>query len=109
MDRSLDEIAAEMHSAQVEDPLSSRQAYKEGAFIGAEHSVHKRSSSNSRRYAPYPEPHSLNREDSGRPFFRKTTRGIGEGNLEPTDRLFVGNISFTTSWQTLKGHMRRGN
>ena len=108
MDRSLDEIAAEMHSAQAANPFSS-QVYEERAFVGAEHSRQSslgRSSASSRRYAPYPEPYSLDREDSGRLFSRKSLQA--GSSSEPTSRLFVGNISFSTSWQTLKEHMRRG-
>lgn len=107
MDRSLDEIAAEMHSAQADNPFSSK-VYEERAFVGAEHGHgHGRSSSSSRRYAPYPEPYSLDREDSGRLFSWKTAQAESSSS-EPTSRVFVGNINFSTSWQTLKEHMRRG-
>lgn len=109
MDRSLDEIAAEMHSAQADNPFSS-QVYEERTFVGAEHSHgHGRSSSSSRRYAPYPEPFSLDREDSGRLFSRKSTQaGSSTFITDSTNRVFVANISFSMSWQKLKEHMRRG-
>ena len=108
MDRSLDEIAAEMHSAQADNPFSS-QVYEERAFVGAEHSLgHGRSSASSRRYAPYPEPYSLDREDSGRLSSRKSAQA-GSSSSDLTYRLFVANISFSTSWQRLKEHMRRGS
>ena len=107
MDRSLDEIAAEMHSAQADNPFS-QVLYEERAYVGAEHTTQR--SSNSRRYAPYPEPYSLalEREDSGRLFSRKAYQVV-TGSSEPTNRLFVGNLNFSTSWQTLKEHMRRGS
>ena len=105
MDRSLDEIAAEMHSAQAENAFSS-QAYEERMFVGAEHSLgHGRPSASSRRYAPYPS--SVDREDSGRLFSRKSAQPESSSS-NSINRLFVANISFSTSWQRLKEHMRRG-
>ena len=105
MDRSLDEIAAEMHSAQADNAFSS-QAYEERTFVGAEHSLgHGRSSASSRRYAPYPS--LVDREDSGRLFSRKSAQPESSSS-DSTNRLFVANISFSTSWQRLKEHMRRG-
>ena len=105
MDRSLDEIAAEMHSAQADNAFSS-QVYEERTFVGAEHSLgHGRSSASSRRYAPYPS--LVDREDSARLFSRKSAQPESS-NSDSTNRLFVANISFSTSWQRLKEHMRRG-
>ncbi len=105
MDRSLDEIAAEMHSAQADDSFSS-QAYEERAFVGAEDSLgHGRSSASSRRYAPYP---SVDREDSGSRLFSRKSAQAGSSSSDSTKRLFVANISFSISWQRLKEHMRRG-
>ena len=103
MDRSLDEIAAEMHSAQADNPFSS-QVYEERVFMGAEHNG--RSSASSRRYAPYPRP-SVEREDSGGLFSRKSSQ-VESSSPDSTSRVFVANISYSLSWQKLKEHMRRG-
>lgn len=107
MDRSLDEIAAEMHSEQLHNPFS--QAYEERAFVGAEPPFQR--SSNSRRYAPYPDvrngTNSREREESGGPLSLMAGHSM-TGSNEATNRLFVGNLSYSTTWQTLKEHMRRG-
>ena len=124
MDRSLDEIAAEMHSEQYHSPFG--QAYSEKAFLGAESSYQR--SSNSKRYAPYPNvgSGSYSREsdeelvsrshiresetadDLGRPFSFSAARQIVTSSLDAAKRLFVGNLSYSTTWQNLKEHMRRG-
>lgn len=109
MDRSLDEIAAEMHSEQSQNPFG--QVYKERAFVGAEPSFQR--SSNSRRYAPYPDIStgsysSLERdEDLSRPLSQSASQ-VSMSSSDANARLFVGNLSYKTSWQALKEHMRRG-
>ena len=109
MDRSLDEIAAEMHSEQAQNPFG--KVYKERTFVGAEPSSQR--SSNSRRYAPYPDisssMHSMleKEEDLSRPLTLNTDL-ISTGSSGGNTRVFVGNLSYKTSWQALKEHMRRG-
>ena len=109
MDRSLDEIAAEMHSEQAQNPFG--QVYKERVFVGAEPSFQR--SSNSRKYTPYPDISSgacssLERdEDLSRPLSQSASH-VSTGSSDANTRLFVGNLSYKTSWQTLKEHMRRG-
>lgn len=100
MDRSLDEIAAEMNSGQGSSSVPFGQGYEGRDYIGAP--IKGASSSSSRRSAPY----STSSRDRGRDRRR-------EGSLEREDtrnnnRIFVANLSYGTTWQMLKDHMRRG-
>ena len=122
MDRSLDEIAAEMHSGKSANPFG--QAYTEKAFVGAEHTYQK--SSISRRYTPYPDINSGSfsqdrdeelfsrghtrrtiSDELDRPFSFRSGQAMAS-NLDGDNRVFVGNLSYSTTWQALKEHMRRG-
>lgn len=109
MDRSLDEIAAEMHSEQARDLFA--KVYEERAFVGAEPSFQR--SSSSRRHAPYPDmggscSYSQERKcDSLRPR-TPSDDGAAAGDAEANTKLFVGNLNYSTTWQALKDHMRRG-
>ena len=95
MDRSLDEIAAEMNT-RGSNSAPFGQDYEERDYIGA---PIKGSSSSSRRYAPYSSGRS-SYSDRGRDRSRSPTSSA---------RVFVANLSFNTTWQSLKDHMRKGN
>ncbi len=101
MDRSLDEIAAEMNSSGLNRGASSvpfGQDYEERDFIGAPIRGVSNSSGSSRRHAPY---------STSRSSFRDR-----EGSLDKEDsvsnRVFVANLSYNTTWQMLKDYMRKG-
>ncbi len=100
MDRSLDEIAAEMNSNQGkwEETTSSLpfgKDYEEREYVGAP--IRDTSSSSSRRHAPY-----------------STSRGHIRGSRDKSsereygNRVFIANLSYNTTWQNLKDYMRKG-
>ncbi len=86
MDRSLDEIAAEMDS-----PRQHEREYGEGGDGGGPHRGHYRSY----RYSPYSTGHGRSEPP------KKETEECGK-------RLFVANLSFNVTWQRLKDYMRQG-
>ena len=97
MDRSLDEIAAEMHSTQVHQFGTD---YKNRPFDGAEN--YRMLDRSSKRYTPYSIGSSRsNRRDSS--VEREKERSHALGNR----RVFVANLSYDTTWQRLKDHMRK--
>jgi len=104
VDRSLDEIAAEMNSGNSSAPFG--EEYEERDFIGAP--IRGGSSSSNRRSAPY----SLSSRNSYRERDRASDRF--DRNRSPDlerdkgNRVFVSNLSYHTSWQALKDHMRKG-
>ena len=95
MDRSLDEIAAEMSGS---NSVPFGQDYEERDYIGA---PIRGGSISSRRNAPYSSSGRSSYLDRGRD--RSPDRDHGLNN-----RIFVANLSFNTTWQMLKDHMRRG-
>ena len=95
MDRSLDEIAAEMHSDQHEVFGRGYEHRELGRMTHRERE--------SRRYEPY----SSRRDghDRGGPSWRDRERD-DEGTQDT--RIFVANLNYSVSWQRLKDHMKRG-
>lgn len=104
MDRSLDEIAAEMNSGltQSSSSLPFGRDYEERNYIGA---PIKGTSSSSRRSAPYSTSRRGRERDSWR-----DRRGRESVDREESrnNKVFVANISYETTWQMLKDHMRKG-
>lgn len=102
MDRTLDEIAAEMNSGLTErsNSIAFGRDYEERDYIGAP----IKGSSSSRRPAPY----STSRR--GRDSYRHGGRDDSlERDESRNNRVFVANLSYGTTWQMLKDHMRKGN
>lgn len=101
MDRSLDEIAAEMNSglAQSSSSLPFGRDYEERDYIGA---PIKGMTSSSRRAVPY----SISRRGRERDISR---RGREESPESHNNKVFVANLSYETTWQMLKDHMRKGS
>ena len=98
MDRSLDEIAAEMNT-RGSNSVPFGQDYEERDYIGA---PIRGNSTSSRRYAPYS-------SSSGRSSYSDRGRDRSpDRDLSSNNRVFVANLSFNTTWQNLKDHMRRG-
>lgn len=102
MDKSLDEIAAEMHS-------SSRE------FFGRDYEARElamdshRDHHPSHRYSPYSSDwrSERNRErERDRDRERDGDRDGIEGRIG--SRIFVANLSYSVSWQKLKDHMKQG-
>ena len=105
MDRTLDEIAAEMNSGLTESSSSIPfgRDYEERDYIGA---PIKGTSSSSRRPAPY----STSRRGRDRDSYRHGGRDDSlEREESRNNRVFVANLSYGTTWQMLKDHMRKGN
>lgn len=106
MDRSLDEIAAEMNSGGGSNSVPFGQGYEGRDYIGAP--IRGSTSSSSRRSAPY--------SVSGRSSYRDRERGRDrrdrDGSLERDEsgncRIFVANLSYITSWHVLKDYMSKG-
>lgn len=96
MDRSLDEIAAEMNTRD-SSSVPFGQDYEERDYIGA---PIRGGSNSSRKYAPY------SSSSGGRSSYQDRGRDRSPDNSNA--RLFVANLSFNTTWQTLKDHMRKG-
>lgn len=98
MDRSLDEIAAEMNSSGLNSTSSITfgQDYEERDYVGA---PIRGVSNSSRRHTPY----SISRGSRGRERERSLDR-----DESPSNRVFVANLSYSTTWQSLKDHMRKG-
>lgn len=101
MDRSLDEIAAEMHSTQVHRS-SFGEDYENRPFGGAE--SYRELDRSSRRYAPYSGSGSSapRREGSA----ERGRERVG-GQAMTSRRVFVANLNYETTWQRLKDHMRK--
>ena len=109
MDRSLDEIAAEMHSGE-----SFGRGYEERETNPAD--SRGRDARRSRRYAPYSPGGGGGGRDSGRG--EREERGGARQQQQQSQqyqkgggrncRVFVGNLHYSTTWQALKDHMRRG-
>lgn len=105
MDRSLDEIAAEMNSSglnQGASPIAFGLDYEERDYVGAP--IRGVSNSSSKRHTPYSTSRSSYR-DRGRD--REQARSLDRDD-SPSNRVFVANLSYNTSWQSLKDHMRKG-
>ncbi len=96
MDRSLDEIAAEMNT-RGSNSVPFGQDYEERDYIGA---PIRGSSISGRRYTPYSSSRSSYHE-------RGQDRSPDRDH-NANARIFVANLSFNTTWQLLKDHMRRG-
>lgn len=91
MDRSLDEIAAEMNSRDNSSShLQFGEDYEERNYIGA---PIRGSFNSSKRHAPY----SAEKSSSGR-----------RGRERSGCRVFVANLSFATTPQNFREHMRKG-
>lgn len=104
MDRSLDEIAAEMNSSGLTHGSSSIQFgrdYEERDYIGAP--IRGVSNSIIRKHTPYSRP---SYRDRGR--VQQSREESMEGDELADNRIFVANLSFGTTWQVLKDHMRKG-
>lgn len=98
IDQPLDDIAAAMeHNTTT---ISFGEDYQERDYVGAP--IRGVSSSSSKRHAPY----SSSRSSRGR------DRSERERSLDredsPSNRVFVANLSYATTWQSLKDHMRQG-
>lgn len=104
MDRSLDEIAAEMNSglAQSSNSLPFGRDYEDREYIGA---PIRGASSLSRRPAPY----STSRRGRERDRDLRGREDSVERDESRNNRVFVANLSYETTWQLLKDHMRKGN
>lgn len=103
MDRTLDEIAAEMNSSGLtlgSGSVPFGRDYAERDYIGA---PIRGVSNSSRRHTPYSRP---SYHDRGRG--RQSREGSMEGDELADNRIFVANLSFGTTWQVLKDHMRKG-
>ena len=102
MDRSLDEIAAEMNSSGLTHSSSVPfgRDYEERDYIGA---PIRGVSNSTRRHTPYSRP---SYRDRGRS--QLSREGSMEGDELADNRIFVANLSFGTTWQVLKDHMRKG-
>ena len=102
MDRSLDEIAAEMNSSSQlnhgSNSLPFGQDYEERDYIGAP--IRGVPSSSSKRHTPYSTSRSSYRD--------RGSRDRDTSPMSRSNRLFVANLSYHTTWQTLKDHMRKG-
>ncbi len=94
MDRSLDEIAAEMRSPH---ELFEREYGEEGGDGVGPHRGHYHRSS-AYRFSPYTTGHG--------PSWKSEMRR-GEGEVA-SKRLFVANLSYAVTWQRLKDFMRQG-
>ncbi len=94
MDRSLDEIAAEMRSPH---ELFEREYGEEGGDGVGPHRGHYHRSSGY-RFSPYTTGH-------GPSWKSEMRRGEGEVGSK---RLFVANLSYAVTWQRLKDFMRQG-
>ena len=107
VDRSLDEIAAEMNSdhSHTSNAIPFGQDYEARDYVGA---PIRGVSSSSRRHAPYSTSKSSyqdrgqDRRERDRSLERERD-GSSAGN-----RIFVANLSYNTTWQSLKDHMRKG-
>jgi hypothetical protein len=99
MDRSLDEIAAEMNSSGLNhgSSITFGQDYEERDYVGAP--IRGVSNSSGRRHAPYPSSRRGRDRDRSRSLEREES---------PSNRVFVANLSYNTTWQSLKDHMRKG-
>lgn len=93
MDRSLDEIAAEMSPPRESYVRGYGEEEEEGG-VGP-HRMHHRSY----RYSPYSTGHGYSWRGEPR-------RGGEEGGS--SRRLFVANLSYAVTWQRLKDFMRQG-
>ena len=82
MDKSLDEIAAEMGTT----PELFGGDYEE-----------RRERRSTHRYSPYPTSRGPGWRDSRR-----------SGDDDAEKRIFVANLNYTVTWQKLKDHMRKG-
>lgn len=101
MDRSLDEIAAEMNSSGLNhgsSSLSFGQDYEERDYVGAP--IRGLSNSSGKRHTPY----STARR--GRGGDRERERSLDRE--ESCNKVFVANLSYNTTWQSLKDYMRKG-
>ena len=101
MDRSLDEIAAEMNSHDGSSAVPFGQDYEERDYIGAP--IRGVSSGNNRRHAPYSASSRVSYRDRG----QDRDRSPGRDDVN-SSRVFVANLSYNTTWQSLKDHMRKG-
>jgi len=102
MDRSLDEIAAEMHSQQ-------QQMFGRG-YEGREFERVPHRERDSKRYEPYSTRRDYGHSDRGhgeRGGSSWRDRDRDEEESQGT-RIFVANLNYTVSWQKLKDHMKRG-
>lgn len=98
MDRSLDEIAAEMNSSGDEGMFGRYYEGKE--LTGATHSRDHRPS---QRYSPY----STSRGGPSWRVDRERGRRSPGAEEDQGARLFVANLSYSVSWQRLKDHMKQ--
>lgn len=104
MDRSLDEIAAEMNSSQSSShAISFGQDYEDRDYIGA---PIRGPPSYSKRHAPYSTSRSSNSHDRGHS--RRDRDMSAEAEELTSSRIFVANLSYGTTWQSLRDHMRKG-
>ena len=97
MDRSLDEIAAEMHSQQ-------QQMFGRG-YEGREFERVPHRERDSKRYEPYSSRRDYGHSERGGSTWRDRDRDEEESQ---GTRIFVANLNYTVSWQKLKDHMKRG-
>ena len=95
MDRSLDEIAAEMNSDDPTTRLPLGEEYEERDYVGA---PIRGMSSTVKRHAPY-STGKMSSQTSLRRHDRGTTGSC---------RIFVANLSFATTQLAFKEHMRKG-
>ena len=98
MDRSLDEIAEEMNSNQGSSTLPFGQDYEEREYVGAPIRGSSLSSRNWRR-APY---------STSRGGHDRSERDRSHEDDNGSNRIFVANLSYSTTWQRLKDYMRKG-
>ncbi len=91
MDRSLDEIAAEMSSGSNSGHIPFGENYERRDYIGE---PIRGSFTSTKRHTPYSVDRSSNKRDRG-----------GE---KSGCRIFVANLSFATTHQSFREHMRKG-
>lgn len=97
MDRSLDEIAAEMNSDEHPTTrLPFGEEYEERDYVGA---PIRGMSSTVKRHTPYSTGKMSSQPSSLRRHGRET---VG------SSRVFVANLSFATTQESFKEHMRKG-
>lgn len=105
MDKSLDEIAAEMSSGQRGGGGGGRD-YEAREPAGAERHG-KRSSAH--RYAPYGQP-SAGAGGAGAGSWRASDKNGGGGPADGGSgtKVFVANLKYSVTWQQLKDYMKKG-
>ena len=104
IDQPLDDIAAAMEHNTTS--ITFGEDYQERDYVGAP--IRGVSSSSSKRHTPYSSSRSFRGRDSRSDRDRSERERSLDGDDLPSNRVFVANLSYSTTWQHLKDHMRKG-